>query len=161
MQPLLLAPFSTLTTRNLKQEPPSFVYLSCESLPGFLSLAQGKSHTKCSYMLLQCNCNRPPDCLSVFAPGVLDWGEMVPTTELSDSTWETVQWAKLPQSRTPVPRHCLKWNAVQHSFHRGPQRWPFALSFLRRLPGVFPDIFGLLFLPEVLCKDATFSFSSI
>lgn len=51
---------------------------------------------------------------------------MVPTTELSGSTWETVQWAKLPESRTPVPNHCLKWNEVQHSFDRVPQKWPSA-----------------------------------
>ena len=66
-------------------------------------------------------------CLSVFVPGVVDLERNGPHHSVHwQHLGDGVQWTKLPQSRTPATRRCLKWSAIQHPFDKVPRRVPSA-----------------------------------
>lgn len=127
-QLLVLTPFRTQTTGNLERGAAvtccSFLGVPASSQP----MAQGEAalgaHT-CFFLAIEMD---PPGVLSV---GLCSWspgpGRNGPRPQDSlTAPGEIMHWTKWPQGRTPVTRHRLRWNAVQHSFDRVPWRWPSA-----------------------------------
>lgn len=119
-------PSALKTPRNFTQGA-SVIHTSfsctCASVPVYDA---GDPTLGAQCLLLRGSSSWPPRVLSVslcsWSPGPGTHGSR-PQLSLT-APGEIVRRAKMPQSRTPVTRHCLKWNATQHSFDKVPRRWP-------------------------------------
>lgn len=126
-----------LTTRS--KDFISWVPFSCLGSSPWVSM----SYTVNTQQILWCNHNwiHWGSVLSVLVPRVANLEGSGPQPQQSPTApGESVQWAKLPQSRTPVTRRCSEVECRSASSWQSPSESLLPLLFLLRLERTFLDI---------------------